>query len=111
MEMGLRGKRLLVAGATGGIGGAICRMRSSEGCSVVVHDLPAKDQANEQLAEDLRRGGGEATVCCADVGQPSDVIALAESAARVARRHRYLGQQFGDDLRSASASLACLAMR
>jgi NAD(P)-dependent dehydrogenase (short-subunit alcohol dehydrogenase family) len=45
MELALRGKRAIVTGAAGGIGGAICRMLAGEGCEIMVHDLPAQRHA------------------------------------------------------------------
>lgn len=78
MDMGLRGKRVLVTGAAGGIGGAICRMLASEGCAVVVHDLSAKAAACAALVEELKQAGAaDATACLAELSDSPQVLALA----------------------------------
>jgi 3-oxoacyl-[acyl-carrier protein] reductase len=81
MNMGLAGKRALVTGAAGGIGGAICRMLASEGCMIVVHDMAAQARKSTELAEEIQQGGGEATVCSADLSKHAEVVALADAAA------------------------------
>jgi 3-oxoacyl-[acyl-carrier protein] reductase len=80
MDMGLRGKRALVTGAAGGIGGEICRMLAGEGCAVIVHDLAGRAEASERLVAELGRSGVEATTFAADLSKSEEVRALAKSA-------------------------------
>jgi 3-oxoacyl-[acyl-carrier protein] reductase len=75
METGLAGKRVLVTGASGGIGSACARVFAAEGAEVVVHYHRGRDRA-EALASEL----GSATIAGADLTDEASVDALFADA-------------------------------
>jgi 3-oxoacyl-[acyl-carrier protein] reductase len=74
METGLAGKRVLVTGASGGIGSACAREFSREGAEVVVHYHLGRDRA-DAVAREI---GG--TAIGADLTDEAEVDALFEQA-------------------------------
>src|SRR5215213_10451871 len=86
VDTGLAGKRVLVTGASGGIGAACAREFAAEGASVVVHYRSGRDRAEAVAAEiggevvgadltvetevdELFAAAGPLDVCAAVVGE------------------------------------------
>src|SRR6266849_5545068 len=76
METGLAGKRVLVTGASGGIGSACARAFAAEDAHVVVHFHTGKERA-EELAAELKGG---ATVVGADLTREDEVDRMFAAA-------------------------------
>jgi 3-oxoacyl-[acyl-carrier protein] reductase len=78
METGLRGKRVLVTGGSGGIGSACARAFAAEGAEVVLHYHRGRDRA-EAVAAEL----GGASLADADLTNEAEVDRLFAEAGRL----------------------------
>ena len=75
-------KNVLITGASGGIGSALCETFAEVGCSVAVHYHHNREKA-EQLASQLsERFGVKAAAFCADVADSASVSAMMDEIAR-----------------------------
>ena len=72
METGLKGKTVLLSGASGGIGSEIARMFDVEGCRQVLTYLP--DERGKVEVEDLKKTlKGDYTTVPADLTKEDEV--------------------------------------
>lgn len=71
----LKGQKALVTGASSGIGLGVAKALGAAGADVVVNYVSAPEAA-EQVAEEIRAGGGRALAIRADVSQEDQVQAM-----------------------------------
>ncbi len=71
-------RRALVTGGSGAIGAAICRALAAGGCEVIVHGN-RNAAAAEELAAQIRDGGGSAHAIAFDVTDAGDTTAKLEA--------------------------------
>ncbi len=64
--MSLAGKRALVSGGSGHIGGAICKALAAAGAEMVIHAHRGLDRA-EALSSEIEATGGRAEVLTFDI--------------------------------------------
>lgn len=76
-------KTVLVTGATGGIGEAVCRAFAKEGYNVAVHYSSSEDKAKELCKELEEKYGIKAVSFKADFTNDVEVKAMAEKVADV----------------------------
>ena len=74
----LENKVALITGGAGGMGMVASQLFAAEGARVVLTDV--SDDAGEQVAEEIRAGGGEATFVHADVSRETDAKSMVETA-------------------------------
>ncbi|KAB2868391.1 MAG: 3-oxoacyl-ACP reductase FabG [Burkholderiaceae bacterium] len=75
--MTLAGKRALVTGASGALGGAIARRLAADGANVWLHAHAHADAA-QQLAQDIAAAGGRAQPIVFDLGDEAATRAACE---------------------------------
>ncbi|MFE0254693.1 SDR family NAD(P)-dependent oxidoreductase [Streptomyces sp. NPDC059010] len=76
---GLQGKRIVIAGATAGIGAATAERLSQEGASVVIGGRNL--DAGQVLAKRLNEAGGKAIAVKFDLADEDSIKALIDTAA------------------------------
>src|SRR4030095_495805 len=82
MDLHLRGKRVLITGASKGIGAAAARAFAQEGCSL--RHAARGAEALEQLARQLRdEWRVDVTTHAVDLRSADDIARLADSASDV----------------------------
>ena len=74
----LTGKSVIVTGGSKGIGKGIARVFAAHGAKVLIAARHLKDA--EACAEELKKAGGTASACAADVTKLSDMEAMAKIA-------------------------------
>lgn len=75
----LKGKRVLVSGASSGIGAAVAKGFARAGSKVVVHYHSRAAEA-EAVAADIRAAGGEAHLVQTDLNNPDMAAGMVETA-------------------------------
>lgn len=76
----LHGKRILVTGASRGIGAAVARQLGALGANVAVHYHTSEGPA-QAVCDDIVSAGGKAVCLKGDVSQSSEAVAVVERAA------------------------------
>src|ERR1700679_2510761 len=76
MDLQLKGKVVVITGGASGIGAAIVTGAAREGAIPVIADRCG--EAAEQLAEQIRAGGGQALTVAVNLGLPQNCYRVVE---------------------------------
>ena len=79
MASDLKGKTVLITGASTGIGAAAARAFAHAGCNLVIH-YNASRAAAEAVAADVKAQGAQAALVCGDVTRSGDVKRIVAEA-------------------------------
>ncbi len=79
MSSDLKGKVVLITGASTGIGAAAARAFAQQGSKVAIHYNASKDAA-EAVAREVKKTGGEALLVCGDVTKSANVKRIVADA-------------------------------
>jgi 3-oxoacyl-[acyl-carrier protein] reductase len=82
LDLGLKGKRALVAGSSSGIGAGIARMLGAEQAEVVVHGRSREHAA--AVVRDIENAGGKAWIVLGRLDQPAEIERIAREALAAA---------------------------
>jgi short-subunit dehydrogenase len=74
----LEGLRILITGASQGIGRALCVAAAKKGCRVLA--VARSQKLLDELAAEIRAGGGTVATVVADITQPADRNAMVAAA-------------------------------
>ena len=94
----LKGKAVLITGASSGIGAAVARGFGRCGARVAVHYHKSREAAG-QVAADVRGAGGEAVLLQADVTVKDEIVRLVDEAVGALGRIDVLINNAGDVVR------------
>ena len=94
----LKGKVVLITGASTGIGAAVARAFGAEGSTVVVH-YHASEAAAQAVVADIEAGGGHAHALRADAMRPEQLVGLVKSTVERYGRLDVLINNVGDLVR------------
>lgn len=78
MDLGISGRRALIAGSSSGIGAAIAAALAREGVEVLVHGR--NRESAQGVCDGIVAAGGNAAILLASLDDPADVSALARAA-------------------------------
>lgn len=78
MDLGISGRRALIAGSSSGIGAAIAAALARESVDVLVHGR--NRESAQGVCDGIVAAGGKAAVLLASLDDPADVAGLARSA-------------------------------
>lgn len=81
MDLGISGRRALIAGSSSGIGAAIAIALAREGVEIIVHGR-SRDSA-QAICDSVAAAGGRATALLAPLDDPAAVAGLAREALAI----------------------------